>query len=193
MNELSLEALGINSEALTEKLVDRLAERVLEVSGYDDESGEWHGSGAMAKRINAAVQSKIDATVTDIADKHIQPLVAGLIENAVFQETNGWGEPKKPPMTFKEYLAHKSENWLREQVNYKGLTRDEDSYNWSGKNTRIGHMVHQHLDYHIKDALTKAFTNLNAQVAGGLAQAVKMQLAGVLKGLSVDVKTHVAK
>ena len=163
MNELSLEALGINSEALTEKLVDRLAERVLEVSGYEDVSGEWNGSGAMAKRINAAVQAKIDATVTEIADRHIQPLVENLIQTAVFQETNSWGEPKKPPMTFKEYLAHKSENWLREQVNYQGKTRDEESYNWSGKNTRIGHMVHQHLDYHIKGALTKAFTSLNAQ------------------------------
>jgi hypothetical protein len=191
--ELTLESLGISSEALTDKLVDRLAERVLEGAGYDEESGEWSGRTTMGKRINAMVQAKVDETVTAIADKHIQPLVSTLIENAVFQETNQWGEPKKPPMTFKEYLAVKSETWLREQVNYQGKTRDEDSYNWSAKNTRIAHMVHQHLDYHIKDALTKAFTNLNAQVAGGLEQAVKMQLAGVLKGLNVSVATSIQK
>ncbi len=193
MTELTLDALGINSDALTDKLVDRLAERLLETSGYNEESGDWSGSGAMAKRINAMMQARIDAAVTAIADNHIQPLVSSLIEGAVFQETNGWGESKKPPMTFKEYLAAKSESWLREQVNYQGKTRDEDSYNWSAKNTRIAFMVHQHLDYHIKDALTKAFATLNAQVAGGLEQAVKMQLAGVLKGINVDVKTSVSK
>ena len=193
MNELSLEALGIDSEALTDKLVDRLAERLLETSGYDEVSGEWSGSGAMAKRVKQLVKDKIDAAVVSVADKHIQPLVATLVEGAVFQPTNEWGEAKKPPMTFKEYLAHKSENWLREEVNYKGMTREQDSYNWSKSNTRIGYMVHQHLDYHIKDALTKAFTSLNAQVAGGLEQAVKMQLAGVLKGITVDVATKIAK
>lgn len=193
MGELTLEALGLNSEALTDKLVDRLAERLLETSGYNELSGEWAGEGAMAKRINALVKDRIDTAVTAIADNHIQPLVATLIEGAIFQPTNEWGEPKKPPMTFKEYLAHKSENWLREEVNHKGMTREQDSYSWSKSNTRIGFMVHQHLDYHIKDALTKAFTSLNAQVAGGLEEAVKMQLAGVLKGISVDVKTAVKR
>lgn len=191
MTELTLETLGISSEALTEKLVETLADRLLESSGYDEESGNFHGSGALAKRVNELVKAKVDAAVASIAEKHIEPLVSGLIENVVFQETNTWGEAKKPPMSFKEYLAFKAENWLREQVNYQGKTRDEDSYNWSGKNTRIGNMVHQHLDHHVKTALTKAFTNLNAQVAGGLEEAVKMQLAGVLRGIEVGINTTV--
>jgi hypothetical protein len=194
MGELTLETLGISSDALTDKLVEKLAERLLETSGYDEESGDWRGSGAMAKRVNELVKAKVDAAVNDIAEKHIQPLVSGLVENVVFQETNTWGEPKKPPMSFKEYLAFKAENWLREQVNYQGKSKGEgDSYNWSAKNTRIGHMVHEHLDHHIKSALTKAFESLNAQVAGGLEQAVKMQLAGVLSALKVDVKTSVGR
>lgn len=187
--EITLESLGLNADALAERLVDRLAETVLTSVSYDEDGDEFRGKNALSRKLEALVQQRIDQSVNEIAEKHLLPRVAEMVENVTFQQTNEWGEAKKPPLTFREYLVTQAERWMSEPVDYEGKPKGRDSFGWHASNTRVAHMVHQHLDHHIHTAMAAALKDANSKIAGGIEAAVKMQLQEVLGKLKVDVKT----
>jgi hypothetical protein len=175
-------ALGITEEDLIERVVDRLSNAFLDHDEYAPVETRF---GAQVEEM---IKERIDSAVEKLADEHIGAQVEEMVAAVTLRETNKWGEAKGEPVTFREYLVHRTETWLTEQVNYQGKSRSEDSYNWKGSNTRVAFMIHQHLDHHISAAIKKALKNLNEQVAGGLEQTVKLQIEKVLAKLEVDVK-----
>jgi hypothetical protein len=189
MTELTLEALGLDQEKLSEKLVDRLAKNVLTSIGYDPDGDEWFGTSPFANRLNELVRARLDQVVNDLADKHVLPRVNEMVEGLVLQETNKWGEKVGKTLTFIEYLTQRADAYMSEPVSYNGKTKAEDSYNWRQSTTRIAYMVDQHLQYSISRAMEQAMKDANTSIATGLKGAVEKSLGEVLEKLKIDVKT----
>lgn len=188
---LDLEALGISKEELQDRIVERAVERLFETAGMDEYGDEVIEKSPLAGRLEKAVRSAIEARVSKIAEDHVLPITGELVESIVLQETNQWGEKKGTPVTFREFLVQRADAYLREPVDYHGLGKSEsrDSYNWNSKNTRVVHLIHQHFDFRIKEAMEQAVKVANESIAGGIQEAVKVKLAEVVNGLKVQVQT----
>jgi hypothetical protein len=79
---------------------------------------------------------------------------------------------------------------MQEKVNYEGKGKNEaGSYSWNGTQTRITHMVHQHLHCSIETAMKQALQIATNGIASGLQETVKTKLSEVSQKLKVEVKT----
>lgn len=179
---IDIESLGFTKEELQNRVLDRLCERI---EGDNIVDGE-----TFATKLNAIVKKQIDATVTALAEKHILPNVAAYIETLCLQETTKWGEKRGEKLTFIEYLTSRAEAYLREEVNHAGKAKNEtDGYSWNKSQTRIAHMVNQHLHYSIETAMKDAVSAANSAIVEGIEKTVKIKLEEISKTLKVTVKT----
>lgn len=181
MAEITLESLGIEASEVRDRIIERCCERVL----YDSD-GEL--SFGIEDKLRSEIASRIDESITDLGERHVLPGIKQYLEELKFVETNRYGEKKGEDQTLLEYLTARADAFITEPVDLRGKARAEESYGWKANQSRISHMVHEHLQYSIKTAVAKALKDFNAKVANGLAETVKIQLADVLKRLKVDVK-----
>jgi hypothetical protein len=188
---IDLEALGITKEELQARVIERAVQRIFETTSLDEDGDEFVESSAFAGRLEKAVKAAIDNKVADLAEKHVLPLTASVIENLTLQQTNRWGEKTGAPVTFIEYLIQRAEHYLREDVNYEGKSKDEaGSYSWNKSQTRLTYLVNQHLHYSIDTAMKQAIANANAVIVGGIQETVKIKLGEIAQQLKVEVKTR---
>lgn len=187
---LDIEALGFTREELQERVVQRICTELLESIGYDEYGDESPASSSFKKEIDKRIKQQIEATINAIAEKHVLPNVAQYIENLTLTETNKWGESKKEPVTFVEYLVGRAEAYMQETVDYNGKSKAENSgYSFNGTQTRITHLVHQHLHYSIETAMKNALSVANSAIAKGIAETAKTKLEEIVSGLKVQVTT----
>jgi hypothetical protein len=188
---VTLESLGISKDAIEQKLIEHLAQELLTEIQYDhDNDSEYRARSSLAKKLDALVKKHIDTTINALAEKHVIPNVSSYIENLTLQTTNQWGEKKGAPVTFIEYLTQRAEDYMQEKVSYDGKSKSEaGSYSWNGTQTRITHMVHQHLHHSIETAMKQALQIATSGIATGLQETVKTKLAEVSQKLKVEVKT----
>lgn len=185
--ELTLESLGLDQNKLAEKLVDRLAQNMLTSIGYDEDGDEWFGTSPFAKKLNSMVTARLDKIVNELADKHVLPRVNEMVEGLVLQQTNQWGEKVGKPVTFIEYLTQRADAWMREEVNYDGKTKGQDSFSWRKSGTRVEYLIDKHLQYSIETAMKAALSEANKSIIGGIEQAVRIKLGEVAEKLKVNV------
>lgn len=186
---LSLESLGFTAEELQQRVIDQIVEKLMTATVYDyDKDSEIQTTSRIADRLNEAVRERIDEAVNAIADKHVLPNVTQYLEALTIQETNRWGEKKGGSVTFIEYLTQRADAYMREEVNYSGKTKDEDSYCWRASSTRVAYMINQHLQNSIETAMKQALQVANSSIAKGLEEAVKIKLAEVVGSIKTTVK-----
>lgn len=190
--QLDLSAIGLNQKALEDRIVngavDKIVSSLLEDVYTDDDGEPVAQQSAFDRKLRERVDSEIARIIDGIAAATITPKIEALIEGLSFQKTNGYGEPKAPPQTWREMLVEKAEGWLVEPVNSTGKTRKEDSYSFSPAMTRIAFMINQHLDYRIRDAMTAALKDANGKIAKGIVDSVQLALNGVLAKFKVEIK-----
>lgn len=185
--ELNLEALGFTKEELQDRVVDQLCKELMTNLAYE-EGEEYPIDSEFGKKLQGVVRTHIDDTIMAIAEVHIFPKVAEYIENLTLQETNKWGEAKGQSVTFVEYMVQRAEAYMTEKVNYDGKAQGQDSYSWKGTQTRLAHLIHQHLHYHISNAMEKALKDANSHIVNGLEETIKIKLAEISKSLKVGLK-----
>ncbi len=184
-DKTGLELIGLTQAELQERVIEKIAE------GFLDRDGEESCETMLAiisGKLHKHSTEHIDATIRALAEEHVLPHVSRYVEEITIQGTNEWGEKRGEPKTFVEYLVHCAKSYLQEKVNHNGKTKAEDSYGWDGKQTRIVHLVHQHLQYSIERAMKGALKTVNAAIAEGVAETVKMKIAEVTEKLNVSVK-----
>ena len=188
---LDLAALGITPEELQDRVIQRIADGLLYTSSSDEDGHEFRRDAQFKRKLDEAIQERIDVAVTQLADTHVLPLVAGKIETLTLQKTNEWGEKRGQPISFIEYLTQRADAYMTEQVSYEGKAKgDGDSYNWKGRTTRIAFMIDKHLHYSIENAMKEALANANSAISKGLEGAVKLALEQVKTNLSVKTETR---
>lgn len=189
MTAISLEAIGLTSEVILERISADVVKRLFDNIGYDDEADDFVES-EMATRFTDIVKKAVNAKVVAFGEKHVDPLIESRLETLVLQRTNEWGEKQGKTVTFVEYMVQRAEAYMTEPVNYDGKTKPESNgYSWEKRNTRIGYMIDKHLHYTIERAMSQALKDANASITKGLHEAVKIALAEVQKNLKVEVKT----
>lgn len=187
--ELTLESLGLDQDSLATKLVDRLAQNMLTSIGYDADGDEWFGTSPFARKLNDMVKARLDSVVNDLADKHVLPRVEAMVEGLVLQQTNQWGEKVGSPVTFIEYLTHRADVWMREEVNYDGKTKGENGgFSWTKKGTRVAYLIDRHLQYNIENAMKAALCEANKSIVAGINEAVKIKLGQIAVQLKTEIK-----
>lgn len=187
---LDLQSLGFTKEELQDRVVDQICQQVLNGTGWDEDGNEVSRQSEFSRQINEAVRKQISASIDALAQKHVLPNVAQYIENLCLQETTEWGEKKKEPVTFLQYLVARAEAYLQEKVDSNGKGKSEgDSYGWSGKQTRITHLVHQHLAFSIEKAMKDALSIATGEIAKGIHETARLKLNEIAVGLKVSVAT----
>lgn len=188
MSAITLESLGFSQKELQERVVEKLCEQVLRSVGYDEDGDEIDVDSKLSQTIEKRVKAHIDATINGLAEKHVLPNVATYIENLTLQATNKWGERRGEKVTFIEYLTQRAEAYMQEEVNYEGKPKGTDSYSWHGTQTRLTHMVNQHLHYSIETAMKNALQIANSAIAKGIEETVKIKLGEMTASLKVSTE-----
>ena len=184
-----LESIGLDPEELQERVIERIADQALTSIGIDEWGDEHDRPSSLSAKLDKRVKEHIDNAINRLAEEHVLPNVSTYIENLTIQETNKWGESKGKELTFIEYLVERAEAYLREQVDHSGKGKGESgSYSWHGCQTRITHLVHEHLQYSISSAMKDALKVANGAIAKGISETVEIQLAKIVKGVKAGVQ-----
>lgn len=184
---IDLAALGFTQEELQNRVIDQIVERVLTGVYFDEDGDEVSRTSRFAAELNKKIQQRIDRTIDALAQKHVLPNVSQYIEDLTLQQTNQWGEKNGAPVTFVEYLVQRAQAYMQEEVNSSGKTRAEDSYGFSGKQTRITYLIHQHLHYSIETAMKDSMNVATGEIARGLHETARLKLNEIAAGMKVAV------
>ncbi|MFA5943215.1 MAG: hypothetical protein WC876_01975 [Candidatus Thermoplasmatota archaeon] len=191
MADLNLEALGFTKDEVLAKVVEAVARSVMESTVLDEDGEEGTMPSTFARSLKEKVQERIDSAVSAVVEKHILPNAEQHIERVTLQKTTQWGEKVGQPVTFLEYLTSRAESYLTEPVSFEGKSKSESKgYSWSGTQSRITHMVHQHLHYSVEAAMKNALSVATSALSQGINDTVKMKLDEVVKQIQVSVKTR---
>ncbi len=188
---IDIESLGFTQEELQQRVIETIADRMLQTLCGDNESENCCAvPSRLDKELRKAVQDRIDRAIAEIADKHIIPNASQYVENICLQETNRWGEKTGKPVTFIEYLVQRAEEYLQEPVDFQGKTKKEaGGYSWAKAQTRLAHMVHEHLHYSIAEAMKSALDTANKSIAQGIYETARVKLNEIASKLRVEVNT----
>lgn len=190
MDIKTLESLGINPETLGDRIVDQAVEVLLSTTGFDpDNEEETRYESRFKKAIETRIQQAVDQKIADLAARHLIPRVGELIEAANMRQTNRYGEPTTPPMTFKEYIAARAETYMSEDVDSNGKSKSEsgDSYNWRSCGPRLTVLMRMYIGDTLQTAAKAAVTDINKVIAKNIEKAAKDAIAATAAGLKVSV------
>ena len=178
-------------ETLADRIVEQAVDSLLRSTGYNPDSDEEVEYESKFKReIEKRVQAAVDQKIAALAAEHVVPRVGEMIEQADMRQTNRYGEPKSPPMTFKEYIAHRAEAYMAEEVNYSGQSKAEsgDSYNWRAHGPRLMTLMQIYIRDTLEKAAKAAVTDVNKVIAKNIEDAAKKAIAAAATSVSVAVK-----
>ncbi|MCY1167807.1 hypothetical protein D9M73_77800 [compost metagenome] len=189
MDMKSLEALGITAEDLTSRIVDQAVDTLLRSTGFDPESEQETSYESRFKReIEARVQKAVDQKIGALAAEHLVPRVGEMIESADMRQTNRYGEPKSPPMSFKEFIAHRAESYMSEDVDSNAKSKEEsgDSYNWRVSGPRLTVLMRMYIRDSLESHAKAAVNDVNKVIADNIAKAAKDAITAAAAAIKVS-------
>jgi len=190
MDIKTLEALGISPEELGNRIVDQCVEALLNSTGFNpDTEEETRYESRFKREIEARIQKAVDEKIAALAAVHLIPRVGEMIEKADMRKTNTYGEPKSPPMTFKEYIAYRAETYMSEPVNYSGKSKSEDGdgYNWRSEGPRLTVLMRIYIRDTMEAHAKAAVTDVNKVIAKNIEKAARDAITAAAGALKVAV------
>ena len=189
MDIKTLEALGISPEDLGNRIVDQCVEALLNSTGFNpDTEEETRYESRFKREIEARIQKAVDEKIATLAAVHLIPKVGEMIEMADMRKTNAYGEAKTPPMTFKEYIAHRSEEYMSEAVNIRGLSKAEDNnYQWQAAGPRLTILMRIYIRETLEKHAKAAITDVNKVIAKNIETAARDAITAAASALKVAV------
>ena len=190
MDIKTLEALGLNPSDLQDRVVDQAVHTLLYSTGFNPDTEQEVTYESQFKRaIEAKIQRAVDQKIAEIAAEQIMPRVGEMIEKANMMQTNRYGEPKGEPMTFKEYIAYRAEEYMSEDVDLQGQSKREvsDSYNWRSQGPRLTVLMRNYVKDSMEAAAKSAVTDINKVIAKNIEKAAKDAIAATAANIKVSV------
>jgi len=190
-NMIDLDALGITKEELQDRIVDKAVDTLLgHYEEYDPEEDETVlRDQAFERRVNDSIKERIDTLFAEYAEKHIGPVIAERVANFTIQQTNLYGEKTGESVTLTEYLVKFAQDWMLEDVDSSGKTREQAGYNFSKAGNRISYAIDKHLHFYIEKAMKELINDGGNILGESIGSAVKTQLEKVTKRLKVKIET----
>lgn len=185
---MNLQELGFTKEELQKRVIEKIASDMLETMVVDEDGSPSPECSAFHQKLEKLIKERIDASIREVAEREVLPNVTKYIEELTLTETNRWGEQAKKPVTFIEYLVARCDEYMREEVDYQGKSKKQsnDSYGWRGTQTRVAHLIHEHLHYSISTAMEAALKDVTGSVSKALAETAKIKLEEAVKSLKVN-------
>jgi hypothetical protein len=190
MDIKALEQLGFSKEEIISRVVDRIAEDILSTAGIDEDGNPEQLQSTFKRQIDKKVQERIDASLSNLASRVISDDFEKFLSGLNLQQTNGWGEAKKPPQSFVEYITESAHKFLSEQVDREGKPKRSDSYSWTAEGTRAMWLVNTSMQKNIVEIMNQTLKGHNQTVAEAIAAAVKAATLDVQSKLQLTVKTR---
>ena len=194
MDIKTLESLGINPDTLGDRIVDQAVSALLSATGFDpDSEQETRYESRFKKAIETRIQKAVDEKIAALAAVHLIPRVGELIEKADMRKTNRYGEPQSPPMTFKEYIAHRAETYMTEEVDHFGNSKadleakNESTYNWRSSGPRLTVLMKLYIKDSMEKSAKAAVSDVNAVIAKNIEKAAKDAIASAASAIKVGV------
>ena len=194
MDIKTLESLGINPETLGDRIVDQAVSALLSATGFDpDSEQETRYESRFKKAIETRIQKAVDEKIAALAAVHLIPRVGELIEKADMRKTNRYGEPQSPPMTFKEYIAHRAETYMTEEVDHFGNSKadleakNESTYNWRSSGPRLTVLMKLYIKDSMEKSAKAAVSDVNAVIAKNIEKAAKDAIASAASSIKVGI------
>ena len=181
----ALQEFGFTKEEIEQKVVAKIADQLLTEYFYDAETGEEPRDTHLAIKFHEIIKKYVDRQINKLAEEYVVPHVKEIIESVCIRATNQWGEAKGEPKTFVEYLTESAQAYLSQPVNYEG--KPETSSYGRNTQTRLVHLVHQHLHYSIDTAMKNAVEIVKAKIAPALEETCKMKLNEITSTLKVSL------
>jgi hypothetical protein len=183
----ALQELGFTKEELEQKVIQKIADDLLLEYGYESETGaDTVDDSHLKRKFHEIIKKHVDRQINKMAEEYVVPHVREIIESVSLQQTNQWGEKKGEDKTFKEYLTESAQAYLSQPVDFQG----DASSSYSQKNqTRLVHLVHQHLHYAIESAMKDAVDQVKKQIGPALEATVKLKLGEIANSLKVQLAT----
>lgn len=186
---MKLTDLGFSSAEIKKKIVDQCVRELLDgVSGSDEDGDPYQIQSELRGQFDKQIKEAVDARIAEVFEKECKSNIIKFMEDFTLQETNSWGEKKGKKLTFTEYFIERINAYISEEVDYRGKTKAQEGYNWSPHSTRIVHVMHEHFQYQIENAVKESAKVANAEIAGGIQKAVKIALDGITSKLNVTIK-----
>lgn len=187
---IDLKSLGFTQEELQERVVERIVESVMTDRVYGEDGDEYDRHSKFREDLKKRVKVRIDEKIDELAQKFVLPNVSEYIENLTLQETNQWGEKKGQPVTFVEYLVQRAQAYMQEKVDMNGKSKGESTSSyWNGTQSRITHLIHQHLHFQIESAMQDAMKVATGEIARGIHETARHKLNEIAASLKVAVTT----
>lgn len=194
MDIKTLEALGISKEELAERIIESAVDQLLSSTGFNPETEEEVRYESRFKReVEARVQKAVDAKIAALAETHVLPRVGEMIEAADMRKTNRYGEPTSPSMTFKEYIAHRADVYMTEDVDYHGNSKadleakNESTYSWRSCGPRLTVLMRSYIRDSLEKQAKAAIADVNKVIAKNIEQAAKDAITAAATSLKVAV------
>lgn len=194
MDIKTLEALGVSAEDLAERIVDQAVNTLLYSTGFNPETEEEVTYENKFKRaIEAKIQQTVDTKIAEIAAEHILPRVGEMIEKADMRKTNRYGEPQTPSLTFKEYIAHRAESYMTEDVDFHGKSKadleakNESTYNWRSCGPRLTVLMRNYIRDSLEASAKAAVSDVNKVFAKNIEKAAKEAIASAAENIKVSI------
>ena len=194
MDIKTLEALGISKEELAERIIESAVDQLLSSTGFNPETEEEVRYESRFKReVEARVQKAVDAKIAALAETHVLPRVGEMIEAADMRRTNRYGEPTSPSMTFKEYIAHRADVYMTEDVDYHGNSKadleakNESTYSWRSCGPRLTVLMRSYIRDSLEKQAKAAIADVNKVIAKNIEQAAKDAITAAATNLKVSV------
>ena len=191
MDIKTLEALGISADELGNRIVDQCVDSLLNSTGFNpDTEEETRYESRFKREIEARIQKAVDEKIAALAAVHLIPRVGEMIEKADMRKTNNYGEPKGPALTFKEYIAHRAEEYMSESVDYHGKSKAEagDSYGWRSEGPRLTVLMRSYIRDTLEKQAKAAVTDINKVISKNIETAARDAINAAAASLKVEVK-----
>jgi hypothetical protein len=192
MDIATLKALGVSPEELQERIVEQCVECLLEANGFNPETEEDEVYETKFKReIKTRIQQAVDAKIAAVAAEHLLPRIGEMIEKADMRKTNRYGEPQTPSMSFKEYIAHRAESYMTEDVNYHGESKadleakNSSAYDWRSSGPRLTVLMRNYIQTTLDEHAKAAVNDVNKVIAKNIENAAKAAITAAAAAIKV--------
>jgi hypothetical protein len=183
----SLQELGFTREEIEQKVIEKIATDLMSEYVYETDTGaSYPENSRLARRFHEVIKKQVDRQMERLAEEYIVPNVKSLIEGVAIKNTNVYGEEKGETQTFVEYLTAMAQNYLSQTVDFQGKPVERNSYN-SNAQTRLIHLVNQHLHHAIECAMKDAADIVKQQLGKSLEETAKIKLAEIASSIKIQV------
>ena len=190
---LDLESIGFSRQELQDRVVTKMAANLLSGTpldmGFDidaDEAAKCSSyTSSMRTDLQVFIHRVINDKVEEIAVREVVPKVGALVDGAVLQETNKYGEEKGQPKTFIEYIVDRADAYMMTLVDRDGNERDPKGYN-SVKQTRLTFLISKHLQEDIETAMKEAMKVGISSVVKAIHETVRIQLNTIAANMKIQ-------